>query len=87
MGTDGKSRKHWRDMSSGQQTLVLVGASIELALTATAAVDLWRRPRADVRGPKLLWAVCLVIQPFGPIAYLTAGARRSGGADLVEQAG
>lgn len=67
--------------------MVLVGASIELALTATAAVDLWRRPRADVRGPKLLWAVCLVIQPFGPIAYLTAGARRSGGADLVEQAG
>lgn len=87
MGTHGSSKKRWRDMSGRQQTMILVATSIELALTATAAVDLWRRPKSDVRGPKALWAVCLVIQPIGPIAYLAAGAKRSGGTDLQPSAG
>jgi hypothetical protein len=74
-------------MSGREQTVVLVATSIELALTATAAVDLWRRPQAGIRGPKALWAVCLVIQPFGPIAYLTVGARRGSVAEVGKLAG
>ena len=55
----------------------LVAVSVELGLTATALVDLARRPRDLVRGPKTLWALGCLVQPVGPIAYLTIGARRS----------
>ena len=51
-------------------------ASIELALTATALVDLVRRPAAEVRGPKGLWALGVFVQPVGPIGYLTCGRHR-----------
>lgn len=69
--------KKWDDLSSGQKTAILVAASVELALTATALVDLARRPRAQVRGPKPLWALGCFVQPVGPIAYLALGRRRS----------
>ena len=52
-------------------------AAVELVLTTTAAIDLFRRPRRLVRGPKLLWWPLLSVQPFGPIAYLTLGRRSS----------
>ncbi len=70
-------RRKWSEMSGGQRTAILVLASVELALTATAAVDLVRRPASGVRGPKVLWACALVVQPVGPIAYLALGPRRS----------
>jgi len=68
-------RRKWSELSPQQRRLTLVLASIELALTATAAVDLARRPAAQVRGPKAAWVAALFVQPFGPIAYLVAGHR------------
>jgi hypothetical protein len=68
--------KKWDDLSDRQKTALLVAVSVELALTATALVDLARRPRELVRGPKPLWLLGCFVQPFGPIAYLTIGARR-----------
>jgi len=70
-------KKKWDDLSDRQKTAILVAVSIELALTATALVDLARRPRELVRGPKALWVLGCFAQPVGPIAYLTIGARRS----------
>ncbi len=70
-------KKKWEDLSPGQRTAILVAASVELALTATALVDLARRPRELVRGPKPLWALGCFVQPVGPIAYLAFGRRRS----------
>ncbi len=70
-------KKKWEDLSPGQRTAILVAASVELALTATALVDLARRPRERVRGPKPLWALGCFVQPVGPIAYLVCGRRRS----------
>ena len=69
-------KKKWDDLSDGQKTAILVAVSVELALTATALVDLARRPRDLVRGPKALWALGCFVQPVGPIAYLVIGARR-----------
>jgi len=65
--------RKWSDLSSRQKTLIVVGATVELALTGYALVDLSRRPGACVRGPKLLWAGVAFVQPVGPIAYLTLG--------------
>ncbi|MFI6596599.1 PLD nuclease N-terminal domain-containing protein [Nonomuraea sp. NPDC050536] len=71
-------RRRWRDLTQRQQTAILVMASIEWALTATAAVDLWFRPRNAVRGRKSLWWPALLVQPVGPIAYLLMGRRNEG---------
>jgi hypothetical protein len=49
--------------------------AVEIALTATALVDLARRPARQVRGPKQLWLLGCFVQPVGPLAYLALGRR------------
>jgi hypothetical protein len=65
--------RKWADLSGPQKTAVLTLASVELALTATALVDLARRPAAEVRGRKAVWAFAVFLQPVGPVAYLAWG--------------
>lgn len=66
----------WSELSDRQKTAILVLVSVELSLTATAIVDLVRRPADQIRGRKGVWAMGLLVQPVGPIAYLAWGARR-----------
>lgn len=68
-------RKKWEDLSTPQRAMTVAAASIELALTATAVVDLATRPSELVRGRKEWWAIGCLIQPFGPVAYLAWGRR------------
>ena len=70
-------RKRWSDFSRGQRGAIIVASAIEMVLTSVALADLARRPRAQVRGPKPLWALVCVVQPAGPIAYLALGRRSS----------
>jgi hypothetical protein len=70
-------RRHWKDMSSRERAGVLILASAELALTATAVADLATRPTGLVRGPKALWWVAVFVQPVGPPAYLLWGRGRT----------
>jgi len=72
----GTSRRHWEDLPPWHQAGIIALGALEVVLTAKAAVDLVRRPRAEVRGPKALWALGFGVQPFGPIAYLVLGRRR-----------
>lgn len=58
-----------------QRRLITVGVALEVALTTIALVDLVRRPSEEVRGPKVLWALGCVVQPIGPMIYLTFGRR------------
>lgn len=69
------ARKRWSDLTEGQRTAVLVAASIQLSLAATAWVDLSRRSADQVRGPKPLWAAAIAVNFVGPIAYFVAGRR------------
>jgi len=69
-------REWWREMPAWQRVGTVVLVPIELTATAVAAVDLIRRPRGLVRGPKVLWWPALTVQPFGPLAYLALGRRR-----------
>jgi len=71
------SKKRWSDLTPTQQGLILASAAVELALTATAIIDLARRPADQVRGPKPLWLLGCIIQPLGPLAYLALGRRPS----------
>jgi hypothetical protein len=69
------SKKRWSDLTSTQQGLIIASAVVELALTATALVDLARRPADQVRGPKPLWVLGCLVQPVGPLGYLALGRR------------
>ena len=70
-----KSKKRWSDLSRTQQTWIVAGAVAEAVVTTIALVDLARRPPAQVRGFKPLWAATFVVQPVGPLAYLLVGRR------------
>jgi len=69
------TRRSWNDLTSTQQKAVVVAGAVEVALTTKALIDLARRPAAQVRGPKPLWALGCLVQPVGPVAYLLLGRR------------
>lgn len=64
-----RNRK-WSELTPAQKTVMLTLISVEVSLTATALVDLVRRPADQVHGRKGVWALALFVQPVGPVAYL-----------------
>jgi len=71
-----KDREQWEELPRWQQTSIIALAAVEVVLTTAAIVDLVRRPRVNVRGPKTLWFLGFAVQPFGPLTYLALGRRR-----------
>jgi hypothetical protein len=71
------ARKRWSDLTPAQQTAILVAASVQISLAATAWVDLARRPRELVRGPKAAWALGIAVNFVGPISYFAFGRIRA----------
>jgi hypothetical protein len=67
--------QRWSDLTPRRRAAIVAAGTIEVVLTTVAIVDLSRRPRAQVRGSKLLWLVGCFIQPIGPVAYLRFGRR------------
>jgi hypothetical protein len=73
------ARRRWNDLSPRTRRLIVVGGVFEASLKAVALTDLARRPAGQVRGPRWLWAVGLVlVNSVGaaPLVYLLAGRRR-----------
>jgi hypothetical protein len=68
-------KQSWQDLSTGRRATIIVLGLVEIVLTGVALRDLVRRPSREVRGPKLAWVASFVVQPFGPIGYLTLGRR------------
>lgn len=66
-------KQKWNELSQARKTAIVVVGVAEFALTTFALVDLIRRPAALVRGPKAVWALACLIQPFGPVTYLASG--------------
>jgi Phospholipase_D-nuclease N-terminal len=69
------AKKKWSDLQPFQQQLIICGGAAEAVMTFAALRDLARRPSSSVRGPKPLWVVAFVVQPFGPLAYFAFGRR------------
>jgi hypothetical protein len=69
--------RRWSELSNREQTGVIVAGSIQLSLLTAALVDLWRRPAAQVRGNKKVWAAVSFVNFVGPIAYFAAGRRHA----------
>ncbi|HKH09026.1 MAG TPA: PLD nuclease N-terminal domain-containing protein [Agromyces sp.] len=70
--------QRWSDLSDRRKTGMLVAASVQLALAATAWTDLARRPADEVNGPKAMWAVLIAVNFLGPLSYFVFGRKRSG---------
>ena len=72
-------RRRWNDLSPRDRRLVAVGVAVDGALKIAALADLKRRPAADVRGRKWVWATVLTLaNSVGvvPISYFLFGRRR-----------
>ena len=74
--TSARQKKRWSDLSPGQRTAIVLGATAELVMTTIALRDLARRPANQVRGWKPLWVIAFVVQPIGPVVYFLVGRRR-----------
>jgi hypothetical protein len=73
--TSGANKK-WSDLSPTQKGACIAGGVAEIVLTAYVVRDLAKRPAEAVRGPKALWALGMILQPVGPVAYLGVGRRK-----------
>ncbi len=69
------SARSWSELTERQQTAILVGASVQLSLAATAWSDLAKRPPGLVNGRKGVWAAIIGVNFLGPIAYFILGRR------------
>jgi hypothetical protein len=71
--------RKWSDLSKRSRTLITGAALAEASLKAAALVDIKRRPAAEIRGPKWIWAaIVVVVNSFGlaPLSYFLLGRRR-----------
>ena len=69
-------KKRWSELSPPAKRAIVIAGTVEVVVTGFALRDLIRRPAREVRGPKLLWVLAFLIQPFGPLAYFRVGRRR-----------
>ena len=76
----GALARGWKDLDRPQRGLLIAVAAVEAVLKIVMLVDLRRRPAAEVRGPKWLWASTALINSAGlaPASYFLFGRRRSG---------
>lgn len=69
------TRKHWSELTPWQRRTAVAAMVAEAALAGAAWTDLALRPAEFVRGRKLWWALVILINFAGPIAYFRWGRR------------
>ena len=72
----GARQKRWSELTSTQRAGVLAAGVVQLGLLVAALIDLRRRPGAEVRGRKAVWAGACFVNFIGPLAYFAFGRRR-----------
>ena len=72
-------RRRWSDLSENTRRRIVLIGTAEAVLKIVALVDLKRRPAAEIRGRKWIWAIVLtVVNSAGavPLGYFLWGRRR-----------
>lgn len=72
------ARRQWGDLPPRTRQLIIAAAAFEAPLKVAALIDL-KRLASQIRGPKWLWAVVVVlVNSVGgvPISYFLFGRRR-----------
>lgn len=52
----------------------------QLALLVAALLDIYRRPREEIRGSKVLWVLVSFVNFIGPSSYFLFGRKKPQGA-------
>jgi hypothetical protein len=65
-----------KDLTPEQKKGLGILSSIQFLLAGAALVDIWRRPRNEVRGSRAAWSAACAVNFIGPIAYFVFGRRR-----------
>lgn len=75
----GHAGKQWRwaDLSDRQRKVLVAAAAAEAALKIAALIDIQRRPKRQIRGPKALWRAAMVVNLLGPLSYFTFGRKHA----------
>jgi hypothetical protein len=71
--------RQWSDLSPRTRKLIVASAVAEGILKTAALTDMARRPSAEIRGPKWVWApIVVAVNSFGiaPLAYFAYGRTR-----------
>lgn len=69
------TRKRWSELTPWQRRAAVATMVAEAALAGAAWTDLALRPAEFVRGRKLWWALVILINFAGPVAYFRWGRR------------
>ena len=77
LGKCHQNKKHWKDLTKGQQAKVASLAAVQIALQTAAIRDITKRPANQIKGPKAAWVAGTFINFFGPIAYFVFGRRKA----------
>ena len=69
----------WNRLSQGKRRLIVAVAAVETALKIAMLVDLKRRPAAQVKGSKRVWAASAIVNSAGiiPVSYLVFGRQHA----------
>lgn len=67
--------RQWADLTPATQSGIVILAAIQIVLAVAAWIDLARRPRDAVVGRKWIWAVVILLNFIGPIAYFGWGRK------------
>jgi hypothetical protein len=70
------ANKRWRDLSTRQRRGVVLSGTVQVVLLMAALVDIWRRPKEEIRGDKRLWTALSFVNFIGPISYFLFGRKR-----------
>jgi hypothetical protein len=67
--------KRWSELTEGQRKTLVVTGVVQVVLAGAAWTDLALRPGEFVRGRKLWWALAILVNFAGPLAYFRWGRR------------
>ncbi|MET9226187.1 PLDc N-terminal domain-containing protein [Lentzea sp. NPDC003310] len=67
--------RHWSELPEGERRTLVAMAAVQVALAGAAWTDLALRPGEFVRGRKRWWALAILVNFAGPIAYFRWGRK------------
>ncbi|MDX8052203.1 PLDc N-terminal domain-containing protein [Lentzea sp. BCCO 10_0798] len=67
--------RRWSDLTHAQRKVFVAMGAVQVALAGAAWTDLALRPREFVRGRKAWWALAILVNFAGPLAYFRWGRR------------
>ena len=75
--TVAKAPKPWKRFSTAKKPSAAGQGIINLALVIWAVRDIRHRSDEEINGRRKIWTLAAFAPPFGPIAYLLFGRKRS----------